>query len=152
MKTHYRIVESRLVSRVCEGTAFEIIGQPIKGAADIVEPLQELIGDKAKETFMVVLLNGMHRVIAFEEVSIGTATTALVHPREVFGAALRLGAAAAIIVAHNHPSGDTEPSEEDHQVTKRLKDAGTLLGVPVLDHLIVGPDLNYYSFASNGKL
>ena len=87
--------------------------------------------------FVALLLDGRHQVFAYAEVSRGTMTASLVHPREVYGPALRMSAA-AVIVAHNHPSGDPEPSSEDIEVTRRLRDAGKLLGVPLLDHVVLG--------------
>jgi DNA repair protein RadC len=92
-----------------------------------------------QETFHVLLLDGKHRLRRRQRVSEGTLTTSLVHPREVFGPALREGAA-AIICVHNHPSGDPEPSREDVEVTRRLIDAGRLLGVPLLDHVVVADE------------
>ena len=92
-----------------------------------------------KETFHVLLLDTRRRLLERERVSEGTLTTSLVHPREVFAPALRR-AAAAVVVAHNHPSGDPEPSAEDRAVTRRLIDAGRLLGVPLLDHVVLGAD------------
>jgi DNA repair protein RadC len=88
------------------------------------------------EVFLALLLDGKHRLRRVAPVSAGTLTTSLVHPREVFRPALR-AAAAAVVVAHNHPSGDPEPSREDAQVTRRLIDSGRLLGVPLLDHVVV---------------
>jgi DNA repair protein RadC len=85
----------------------------------------------------VLLLDGKHRLVRRQRVSEGTLTSSLVHPREVFGPAVR-EAAAAVIVAHNHPSGDPEPSGEDLAVTRRLIEAGRILGVPVLDHVVIG--------------
>ena len=90
-----------------------------------------------QECFVALLLDGRHRVRRFELVARGTLTASLVHPREVFGPALR-EAAAAVLVAHNHPSGDPSPSAEDHAVTRRLGRAARLLGVPLLDHLVLG--------------
>ena len=89
-----------------------------------------------KEVFVGVALNSRNGIIKKEVISIGTLNSALVHPREVFEFAIR-HSAAAIIIAHNHPSGNTEPSEEDIKVTKRLADAGEIIGIEVLDHLIV---------------
>lgn len=90
-----------------------------------------------RETLFVLSLDGRHRVTGCHRVSEGTLTMSLVHPREVFAVAIR-EAAAAIIVAHNHPSGDPEPSPQDLEVTRRLADAGRLLGIPLLDHVVVG--------------
>ncbi len=90
-----------------------------------------------QEAFHVLLLDGKHRLRRRQRVSLGTLTTSLVHPREVFRPALR-EAAAAVIAVHNHPSGDPEPSREDLEVTRRLIEVGRLVGVPLVDHLIVG--------------
>jgi DNA repair protein RadC len=92
-----------------------------------------------RETFHALLLDGKHRLRRRHRVSEGTLTSSLVHPREVFGPALREGAA-ALIVVHNHPSGDPEPSAEDLAVTRRLVEVGTLLGVPLLDHVVVADE------------
>ena len=89
----------------------------------------------AQETFHALLLDSKHRLRRRQRISEGTLTSSLVHPREVFGPALREGAA-ALIVVHNHPSGDPEPSSEDLAVTRRLIEAGRLLGVPLLDHIV----------------
>ena len=93
-------------------------------------------------------LNAKHRPIGLNTVSVGSLTASTAHPREVFKPALT-GNAAAVIVAHNHPSGDPAPSAEDVQLTKRLRDAGELLGIRVLDHVILG-DGKYYSFVDAG--
>ena len=90
-----------------------------------------------RECFWALLLDGKHRLIKLDLVSMGTLTTSLVHPREVFRAAVREGAA-ALVVAHNHPSGDPEPSGEDFDVTKRLLSAANLMGIPLLDHVVLG--------------
>ncbi len=90
-----------------------------------------------RETLFVITLDGRHRMTGCHRISEGTLTMSLVHPREVFGLAIR-ESAAAIIVAHNHPSGDSEPSPEDLRVTRRLADAGKLLGIPLLDHVVIG--------------
>jgi len=89
-----------------------------------------------KEHFCVFFLNTQNRIIGREIVSIGTLNQSLIHPRECFKFAIRLNAN-AVIFAHNHPSGSLEPSDEDLSVTKRLQDAGKLLGIEVLDHIIV---------------
>lgn len=92
-----------------------------------------------REEFHVLLLDARHRLLRTAHVSTGTLSTSLVHPREVFAAALR-ESAAAIVVVHNHPSGDPEPSAQDVAVTQRLVQVGALLGVPLLDHVVVGGD------------
>jgi DNA repair protein RadC len=89
-----------------------------------------------RERLLALLLDGQHRLRRTELVGQGTLTSSLVHPREVFRAAIR-EAAAAVIVVHNHPSGDPEPSAEDLEVTRRLVSAGQLVGIPLLDHVVV---------------
>lgn len=102
-----------------------------------------------RERFITLALDGKHRVLGIDEVSVGTLTESLVHPREVFKA-LILANAKAFICAHNHPSGDPEPSAEDLAVTQKLRDAGTLLGIALLDHVILGRE-TYYSFQASGR-
>ncbi len=98
--------------------------------------LMDAVAGCEVETFQVLLLDPRHRLRDRLEVSRGTLNASLVHPREVFREAIRRGAA-AIIVGHNHPSGDPEPSPEDHAVTHRLCEVGILVGIPVLDHLVL---------------
>lgn len=98
--------------------------------------LQPQLRGLVRETFLVLLLDGKHRLERVQTVSVGTLTSSLVHPREVFAPAL-VARAAALIAVHNHPSGDVEPSADDLEVTRRLIAAGRLVGVPVLDHVIV---------------
>jgi len=102
------------------------------------------IRTKTKEHFVALYLNARNQLIHREIISIGTLNSSLVHPREVFAPALEYKAA-SIILAHNHPSGDLTPSEEDIAITKRLISAGDLLGISLLDHLIVSAD-NFISF------
>ncbi|WP_020678104.1 JAB domain-containing protein [Geopsychrobacter electrodiphilus] len=117
------------------------------------EHVFELFRDLAKETkenFVALHLDTKNRIICYDTVSIGSLNASVVHPREVYKTVL-LSSAAAVLFIHNHPSGDTAPSREDIEITKRLKDAGELLGIRVLDHLIVG-EAGYYSFANDGIL
>ena len=97
---------------------------------------------KDQEHFLVATLDGAHKKINVHVITIGIANKTMVHPREVFRPAIKDGAC-AIIVAHNHPSGACEPSEEDINVTKRLKEAGELIGITVLDALIITPRRAY---------
>jgi DNA repair protein RadC len=96
----------------------------------------EHIKENKKENFVVLYLDARNKLIYKETVSIGTLNTNLVHPREVFEPAVR-NLAAQIILAHNHPSGDSEPSEDDLEITKRLVEAGKILGIEIVDHIIV---------------
>ncbi len=105
-----------------------------------------------KERFMALLLNSRNQVIGINEVSVGTLSASLVHPREVFRPAILVGAA-AIIVSHNHPSGDCAPSPEDKVATKRIQDSGQLLGIPLLDHVILADGSeSFFSFREHGLL
>jgi DNA repair protein RadC len=106
--------------------------------------------DADKEHFVVMGTNNKNQINGYKEVSTGTLTSSLVSPGEVFLAALRLRAA-AIICVHNHPSGDPMPSQEDQDITRRLKECGEMLAIRVLDHIILGAD-RYYSFSDRGLL
>ena len=105
---------------------------------------------EAKEHFVALHLDSKNRIICYDTVSVGSLSASIVHPREVYKAAL-LSSAAAVLLIHNHPSGETTPSREDIEITQRLKAAGDLLGIRVLDHIILG-ERGYYSFANAGNL
>lgn len=108
--------------------------------------------DDDKEHFWAVLLNQKHHYLMHTEVSMGNQSASLVHPREVFGPAVREGAA-TILLVHNHPSGDPTPSAEDRELTGRLSECGKLLGIEVLDHVIVGSGTGrWFSFRDAGML
>ena len=109
----------------------------IRSPDDAAVILGEVIGNRDRETFAVLLLDTKNRVVAVHIASIGSLDSAPVHPREIFKAAI-LANAKAVLLGHNHPSGDPEPSQHDIHVTRQLTEAGRLLGVPVLDHIIVG--------------
>ena len=110
---------------------------PLRSAARVHHLLGPELQGLERETFHVLLLDGKHALLRRERISTGTLTASLVHPREVYRSAVREGAA-AILCAHNHPSGDPEPSGEDLEVTRRLRRAGRLLGIPLLDHVVIG--------------
>lgn len=123
---------------------------PFNNAEDVADYLiRQGYADRDREAFIVLLLDVKHRVIAEEVVTIGILDGSLVHPREVFKAAI-VANAAAIIIAHNHPSGDPAPSGQDREVTRRLRKAGEILGIPVVDHVIVGLTGGHYSFREGG--
>jgi DNA repair protein RadC len=125
-------------------------GDRVSGPPDVFRHFHARLRDEAHERFMVLLLDGRHRVLREEVISQGTLTASLVHPREVFRPALR-EAAAALVLVHNHPSGDPSPSREDREVTERLRHAGEVLGIPVLDHVIVA-DQGFVSLRYEGLL
>jgi DNA repair protein RadC len=125
-------------------------GDRVSGPPDVFRHFHARLRDEAQERFVVLLLDGRHRVLREEVISQGTLTASLVHPREVFRPALR-EAAAALVLVHNHPSGDPTPSHEDRVVTTRLQQAGEVLGIPVLDHVIVA-DQGFVSLRDEGLL
>ena len=136
-------IETLRISMVRERTPLTYkLATPFEAA----EAARQLIGeDLDREVFGVLLVNTRHRVTAMHVVSVGSLDGTLVHPREVFKCAI-LGSAAAIIIFHNHPSGDPAPSREDIALTKRLVTAGKLLGIQVLDHVVLGDDGAFVSF------
>jgi DNA repair protein RadC len=103
-----------------------------------------------KEYFVALLLNSRNELILREIISIGSVNASIVHPREVFEPAIR-ESASSLILAHNHPSGDSTPSEEDETITKRLKEAGKIIGIDVIDHIIVSKN-TYFSFKEHNLL
>ncbi len=113
--------------------------------------LREYLSGADREHFVVVLLDTQNRMIGLHTVTVGTLDATLVHPREVFKPAI-LANAASVLVAHNHPSGDTTPSAEDHSITRQLVIAGAVIGIDVVDHIIIGESTAYYSFAESGML
>jgi DNA repair protein RadC len=125
-------------------------GDPIRGPEDVFRHFHARLRDMPHEQFHLLLLDGRHRVLREIMASRGTLTASLVHPREVFRPALREGAA-ALVVVHNHPSGDPGPSHEDREVTRRLVQAGALLGVPLLDHVVVA-ERGWVSLRGEGEL
>lgn len=118
----------------------EVIRSPQDAATIVMDEMRLL----DREHFVILMLNTKHAVVARKVVSIGHLSASLVHPRELFKDIIKKSSAAVILV-HNHPSGDPTPSEDDIRVTKRLCEAGELLGIQVLDHIIVG-DKSYLSF------
>lgn len=120
----------------------------IKSPQDVFNLLEPELRFEQKEHFICLFLNSKNRLIFKEIISIGSLNAAIVHPREVFHAAIRR-CSASLICAHNHPSGDPEPSHEDIALTKRLVAAGELIGIDVLDHVIIGNN-QFYSLKEHG--
>jgi len=119
----------------------------ISGPKDVYALLRPRMAHLDRERFVVVLLNTKNAIIASPTVSIGTLSSSLVHPREVFKPAVHAGAA-GVILAHNHPSGHVEPSREDRDVTKRIVEAGETIGIGIMDHLVIGD--GFFSFKEHG--
>lgn len=122
----------------------------VRQPGDIAKLARKIIEENGKEHFIMFCLDGNHSVVAYNVVSIGTATMAPAHPREVFQPAIMAGAV-SIILTHNHPSGNVEPSREDLTATDSLVEAGKILGIRVLDHIIVG-DSAFYSMHEHGHI
>jgi len=122
----------------------------LRSPEDAVRRFGPALAGARQEVFRVILLDSGHRVIRDVTVSQGTLNASLVHPREVFKAAVD-GLAASVILMHNHPSGETAPSAEDRSITMQLAEAGRLMGIPVLDHVIVAGG-GFFSFARQGLI
>jgi DNA repair protein RadC len=120
------------------------------GAKRIFEAMAGDDIDK-QELFLVIALDGASKVLYTKIIFKGTLNQSLVHPREVFSDAIR-ERAAGIIIAHNHPSDTASPSRADRQITDRLKESGKILGIELLDHIIVTPSGNYFSFSDDGLI
>jgi DNA repair protein RadC len=125
-------------------------GQRFANSRDLFERYRARYFSVSKEHFLSLHLNSKNQLIREALVSIGSLSTSVVHPREVFAPAVR-DSTAAIIFLHNHPSGDPQPSSEDRECTARLCQAGKILGIRVLDHIVIGHD-DYFSFADSGLL
>jgi DNA repair protein RadC len=130
--------------------------QPLKTGSryshpqDVYQHFRGRLADRKRELFIVLLLDSKNRLLREVQISEGSLTASIVHPREVFAVVVRESAAALLLV-HNHPSGDPTPSREDREITTRLKEVGELMGVRVLDHIVIGAE-GYVSFADLGLL
>ncbi|MFT4309342.1 MAG: RadC family protein [Candidatus Woesearchaeota archaeon] len=122
----------------------------ISCSRDVYEHCSPRMSEHDKEYFIALLLDTKNKIIREETISIGTLNSSLVHPREVFKNAIK-ESANSIILVHNHPSGDPEPSEEDIEITRILMRAGELLNIKVLDHVIIGKE-GYYSFSDSMRM
>ena len=141
------IYQVRLVRDGSQPTARKKVDSPSTAA----QVLQQYLDGADREHFVVLLLDTQNQIIGIHTVTVGTLDASLVHPREVFKTAI-LANAASVLLAHNHPSGDPTPSPDDSVLTTRLRSAGTLLGVEVLDHIVVGDVSRYYSFREAGRM
>jgi len=146
----YRLKTFR-VQFVAEPAEFPA-GSPCRSSEDVERVARAIYAtlDADKEHFLLLVMNNKNRVNGFKVISTGSLTASLVHPREVWRAALHL-CAAAVMFIHNHPSGDPAPSPEDQDITRRLKETGELLGIRVLDHVVLGHE-RFFSFGDRGLL
>ena len=138
------------VARRYSSTRRLVKGEPFTTPQHIYDALKLRFSEEKREHFLTITLDARHRVMHEHMISVGSLTSSIVHPREVFRPAVR-EAAGAIVLVHNHPSGDPRPSDEDIAVTRRLIHASELLGIRVLDHIIIG-DGAYASFKELGLL
>ena len=130
-------------------TAHKCIGKKVTNSRAIYE-LFKFLWKECVEKFYVLHLNNKNVIQSIQLVSVGSLTASIVEPREVFKAALIAGSA-VIAFVHNHPSGDPKPSDEDVEITKRLKEVGSIVGIKVIDHIIIG-DGEFFSLKDNGLL
>ena len=126
-------------------------GTTVRSPEDAANILFKYLEGADREHMVVMCLNTKNQVNRIESISIGSLNSSIVHPREIYKSAI-LSNAASIILGHNHPSGDPNPSREDIEVTKRLVEAGNILGIEVLDHVIVGDTDRFYSLKQEGLI
>lgn len=122
----------------------------IKSSTDIGNYLVDLMGNYKQEYFNIILLDTKNNIIGVKNISKGSLNSTIVHPREVFKEAVKKSTA-SLILAHNHPSGETDPSKEDIGITKKLLEVGNIVGINVLDHIIIGQN-KYFSFKEEGLI
>lgn len=123
----------------------------VSSPKDAFELGKDFLIDSDREKLILVCLDNKNQPTSINTVSVGSLNSSIVHPREVFKVAI-LSNSANIIVYHNHPSGDVTPSKEDINITERLKEAGKILGIELIDHIIVGSNSSYYSFNERGDI
>ena len=138
------------ISRRVESQSKWFSNKPIASPSDVANIFIPLLRDEVKEKFIVVSLNSANRIIRYNIISTGSLTESIVHPREVFKVAIENNSA-NIVLLHNHPSGNCDASFADIKITKKLVEAGKLLGIEVFDHIIV-TEKKYYSFVENQKI
>ena len=126
------------------------VSEPVTRASDIAKKFIPRLATEQQECFYVLYLDSKNKIIDEIMISKGTLTSSLVHPREVFAPALERRAA-SIIMLHNHPSGNLDASSQDINITKRISEAGSILGIDLLDHIIIGGK-SFYSFADTGRM
>ena len=146
----YRVARYRLLL-VKDGSVPTTWDRQLRQSGDVAKLMADVVAGLDREAFFVVLVDGKNRVSGINLVSLGSLTAALAHPREVFKPAIA-GSAAALILVHNHPSGDSSPSAEDLALTRWLCQAGDLVGIKVLDHIVLGDGGSFRSLVDEGLL
>ena len=137
METIYEVVRIKQEVREIEGV------ETVRSPQDVAKLAFDFIGEDDREVFLVMCLNTKNNVIAVHKAHIGSINASIVHPREIMKTAI-LNNAASLILSHNHPSANPNPSPQDIEVTERLVEAGNIMGIEILDHLIVTPIENKY--------
>jgi len=161
--------QKEITSTICEGESWYIVpnykvmlvrdsGESvkmtgkksvIKSPADMADMFKSYLDGADREHFVIAMLDRKGNILGLNTVSIGSISSSIVHPREVFKPAIVIGAS-SIVLAHNHPSGDTSPSREDIDITHKLVEGGKILNIEILDHVIIGD--SYYSFKERGLI
>jgi DNA repair protein RadC len=137
------------VALVRESVIGESHSTPVRKSSEAAKVLRPLFENLDREQFVVLLLDAQHKPIGVNIVSVGSLNASIVHPKEAFKAAI-LANSSAVVVSHNHPSGSVEPSPEDIELSRRLREAGELLGIRVLDSIVLGEGESFYSFVDAG--
>jgi len=143
-----RKIEARFRNEIIRDDAPAWVSKRFTTPQQIFEMFIDL-QQEAKEHFIVLHLDGKNRISCFDRVSVGSLNQSIVHPREIFKTACAVSAASLVLI-HNHPSGDPAPSGEDITITRRIKEAGDLMGIKLLDHIIIGE--SYMSFVERGLI
>lgn len=123
----------------------------INNPSEAYNLVQNFLKDSDREKFLVLCLDTRKQPVSIQVVSVGSLSSTIVHPREVFKIAV-LSNASSIICFHNHPTGNSKPSKEDEDMTLRLKESGEILGIPLVDHIVIGSNDSFYSFKENCKI
>lgn len=144
----YQILATSEICRRYAKLQMKGFSQTIESSRDVYNYFASDLQNKVKEHLYVLILDAQHKILQSELISVGTLTKSFAHPREVFRSAIK-EAAHSIILVHNHPSGDTNPSSEDLKITRQLMQAGSVLGIKVLDHIIIGNN-QYWSHLDAG--
>lgn len=145
MKRSIDVVSLKLVKDKSLDYIIKSVSRPL----NVVKLVKELIGEADREYVIVLNLNSKLEPNSVQICGIGSLSEAIIHPREIFKSAI-LSNSSSILMVHSHPSGYVEPSKEDVLITKRIRSAGELIGIPLLDHIIIGQEHDFFSFAENG--